>query len=71
MARLILILAAVATLVLIAGIMARLLAPLQAVAPRAVPQDGGRRLPDTIKNVAYALLIVLMFGVATGWLGGL
>jgi len=28
-------------------------------------------LPDTFKTVAYALLIVLMFGVVTGWLTGL
>jgi len=27
--------------------------------------------PSGIQKVAYAALIVLMFGVATGWLGGL
>jgi len=29
------------------------------------------RLPDTFKRISYVLLIVLMFGVVTGWLGGL
>lgn len=28
-------------------------------------------LPDTFKTAAYVLLIVLMFGVVTGWLTGL
>jgi hypothetical protein len=27
--------------------------------------------PSGIQKVAYAALIVLLFGVATGWLGGL
>ena len=27
-------------------------------------------MPDTFKTVAYVLLIVLMFGVTTGWLAG-
>ncbi|PWG15876.1 hypothetical protein [Salibaculum griseiflavum] len=71
MARLILILALVAAVLLAAGIVARLLAPLEEVAPRPIARRGGNRLPDSIKNVAYGLLIVLMFGVVTGWLGGL
>jgi cell division protein FtsX len=28
-------------------------------------------MPATFRNVAYLLLIVLMIGVATGWLGAL
>ena len=31
----------------------------------------GANLPDTVKTMSYILLIVLMFGVVTGWLGGL
>ena len=31
----------------------------------------GANLPDTVKTLSYILLIVLMFGVVTGWLGGL
>ena len=27
-------------------------------------------MPDTIKTVAYVLLIVLMFGITSGWLAG-
>jgi hypothetical protein len=26
-------------------------------------------MPDTFRTIAYVLLIILMFGVATGWLG--
>lgn len=71
MARLILILAGVAALVLVAAIIARLSGPLDPGAPRPGSSGGGRRVPDTVKTMAYALLIVLMFGVVTGWLGGL
>jgi NADH:ubiquinone oxidoreductase subunit 6 (subunit J) len=28
-------------------------------------------VPRTAKTISYVLLIVLMFGVVTGWLGGL
>lgn len=28
-------------------------------------------VPETAKTISYVLLIVLMFGVVTGWLGGL
>lgn len=26
-------------------------------------------MPDAIRNVAFALLLILMLGVSTGWLG--
>ncbi len=29
----------------------------------------GDKLPSSIRTVAYILLLVLMFGVVTGWLG--
>lgn len=32
---------------------------------------GGWMAPNGIQKIAYAALIVVMFGVATGWLGGL
>jgi len=32
-------------------------------------QEAG--LPSTVQKISYILLIVLMFGVVTGWLGGL
>lgn len=28
-------------------------------------------MPATVKSIAYVLLIVLMFGVVSGWIGGL
>ncbi len=37
----------------------------------AVHSTQEAQLPDTVKTVSYILLIVLMFGVVTGWLGGL
>ena len=27
------------------------------------------RMPDTFRNIAFVLLILLMLGVVTGWLG--
>ena len=27
------------------------------------------RMPETFRNIAFLLLILLMFGVVTGWLG--
>jgi len=29
----------------------------------------GDWMPDTFQRIAYVLLIVLMFGICTGWLG--
>jgi cell division protein FtsX len=34
--------------------------------PAAKPED---TMPTTFRNIAYVLLILLMFGVVTGWLG--
>lgn len=28
-----------------------------------------RKMPETFKRVAYVVLIVLLFGLASGWLG--
>jgi predicted phage tail protein len=44
-------------------------APAQRSAMRPVPRKKGDTLPATFQTIAYVLLIVLMFGVATGWLG--
>lgn len=30
----------------------------------------GDTMPKTISKVAYVVLIILMFGIASGWLGG-
>ena len=38
-------------------------------APKVKPEEAD--VPSTVKTVSYVLLIVLMFGVITGWLGGL
>lgn len=64
MARLLLFLLAAAAIVVFTIAVGRLLD-----AGRTSFQEG--RLPDTVKTISYVLLIVLMFGVVTGWLGGL
>lgn len=28
------------------------------------------RMPDTFRNIAYLLLLILLFGITMGWLGG-
>jgi len=45
-------------------------APRQTV-DHSLPDSGGQSLPETFKKYSYILLIVLMFGVVTGWLGGM
>ena len=34
-------------------------------------QDEGLMVPTPYQKITYAALVVLLFGVATGWLGGL
>lgn len=31
----------------------------------------GNTMPSNIRNIAFAVLLVVMFGVASGWLGAL
>ena len=64
MSRLLLILLAVLAVIVMARAASRGLD-----AARQSTEDA--HLPDTVKTLAYVLLIVLMFGVVTGWLGGL
>jgi hypothetical protein len=40
--------------------------PPVAVTPLATKEDP---MPDAIRNIAFVLLLVLMLGVSTGWLG--
>ena len=64
MARLMLVLlalAAVLALVLTAG----------SALGRLASHSQEASVPKTAKTVSYILLILLMFGVVTGWLGGL
>lgn len=56
---------------LIAGValaFASVMLALRAVGPRAEPQRGDT-MPDTFRTIAYVLLVLLMFGVVSGWLG--
>jgi hypothetical protein len=65
MARLILALLLFSAIVLAAGSVVRLLT-------MAGPAPAPRRedfMPAAFRNTAYVLLLLLIFGVATGWLG--
>lgn len=67
MARLILGLLLIAVILLAALAVAKLFTPA-APLPRREREDA---VPAVFRNVAFALLILLMVGIATGWLGGL
>jgi cell division protein FtsX len=68
MVRLIIILLLIAALALAAASVITLLRSV--VQPVAAPgPERGDPMPDTIRNVAFGLLLVLLLGVATGWLG--
>lgn len=47
------------------------LAGQRALRPMFGPNQEGQMAPTAFQKVAYAALIVLLFGVATGWLGGM
>lgn len=66
MGRLILITAMVVALVATASIVSASLTSVRASAANA--ED---RMPNTVKTVSYILLILLMFGIVTGVIGGL
>jgi hypothetical protein len=44
---------------------------LRTLMPTAATATGPGRdpMPDILRNVAYGLLLILLFGVALGWLG--
>jgi hypothetical protein len=44
------------------------LGTMQTVARVAIGKDEDT-MPDTFKRIAYVVLVVLMLGVASGWLG--
>lgn len=64
-----LVVAIVALLVTIAG---RVLdAGRSAFEPRDEYSKEGRMVPTPFQQITYAALILLLLGIATGWLGGL
>lgn len=69
MARLILFLLFLAAAMIVITAFADMVRSLGTLPQRVKPR--GDTMPDTFKTVAYVLLIMLMFGVITGWLGGL
>lgn len=73
MVRLVIFLVFFAALVLAAGSVLRFLGVVSqsAAPPLAAARATEDRMPAIMRNVAYALLLALMIGIATGWLGGL
>ena len=75
MARLLFLVILVAVIVAIAAIVVSVLgraaqAGQDALRPIYGSPEGGPMSPTPFQKVAYTALIVLLFGVATGWLGG-
>ena len=68
MARLILFLLLFAALALALAVAVTVMRALSAPSPRlpAVPED---RMPNAMRNVAYVVLLLLLAGVTSGWLG--
>lgn len=64
MARLMLVLLAVGAVVVLAMTLAKALDRTMQTAREA-------DVPKTTQTISYVLLILLMFGVVTGWLGGI
>lgn len=68
MARLILLLVFIAVL---AATLASTMVVLRSISAQTAQSRGTMTMPKTFHTIAYALLIVLMMGVASGWIGGL
>ncbi len=72
MARLLIALVILSAVVMAAAALAAAFRPAEAAAARGI--DALRRGPDmpgTFQKIAYVLLVVLMIGVAAGWVGSL
>ena len=44
---------------------------VRALSGWTAPETTGNTMPEGVRKISYVALIVLMFGVTTGWLGGL
>lgn len=74
MVRLVIFLVFFAALVLAVTSVLRFLAAAAGLGGTATPAATGARedpMPALMRNLAYALLLALMIGITTGWLGGL
>ena len=69
MARLILFLLLFASAILAIMAVLAFLNPAGRSSAAGLPIKKEDTMPDTFRTVAYVLLLVLMVGVATGWLG--
>lgn len=65
MARLVIVLVFVVLMVMAIGAVLNMVKSLQTSANLALGED----MPKTFQRIAYVVLILLMFGVVTGWLG--
>ena len=76
MARLLLIVIAAAVFVAIVAIMVSAWTAMFAAGQRASRQvlaqeEGGLMGPEQLRKLAYVALILVLFGVSSGWLGGM
>ncbi len=73
MVRLVIFLVFFTALVMAAGSVLRLLGLFrESTAPTSAARPTTETpMPSILRNVAYALLLALMIGITTGWLGGL
>jgi len=67
MSRLILILALIAVLTLVAAMAVSVMSEAAERGERSLSRPGGRL--NAVQRVAYVLLLAVMAGTATGWLG--
>ena len=56
-------------MVLFVAAVATVIAMLQSFAVHARP-TGDQQMPKTFQRIAYILLVLLLLGLSTGWLGG-
>lgn len=57
-----------ALIAMIAVAFASIMLALRAISPQHGDKSGDT-MPKTLQTISYVLLIVLMFGVITGWMG--
>lgn len=71
MTRLILLMLLLAVALIAIQVLLDFVRPRPAPARPPAPRSFEVPMPDAVQKIAYVLLIVLAFGVTSGWLGGL
>ena len=71
MTRLIIVMLLLAAMLIAAQVVLDFLRPRPAPSRLPASRSFEVDMPDAVQKIAYVLLIVLAFGVTSGWLGGL